>query len=179
MGGGETLQTQPVQPTYQQPKVEQTFVQPATNVQNTSPIDLGFSFDTPAVKPQTTQPFQQAPQAPQQTSQPILNQPQTFQPQPQVLPTQPLYPPQTNVPNAFNGLNLNYNNPTLPQQTPSYGQQNLYGYGQQQPGMMGGYPQQGLYGQQFQQPMAGFNPQTAAWGQSPQYQQPTSNCYFI
>lgn len=138
-------------------------------------MDFGFSFDTPAVKPQPVQqPIQQ--QTIQQ--QPIQQQ------QPQV---NPLYPNQQQpVQNTFNGLNLGFNNPTtLPQQQPLYGQQAPYGYGQQQGqyGMMGGYPQQptgGLYGQPYQQSMgqgmnmSGYNMQGMGFNQTPQYQQPTA-----
>lgn len=144
--------------------------------QNSSPIDFGFSFDTPVVKPQ---PIQQQP-----VQQPIQQQP--VQQQPQV---NPLYPTQQQpVQNTFNGLNLGFNNPTtLPQQQqPLYGQQAPYGYGQQQQGqygMMSGYPQQppgGLYGQPYPQPMGqgmnmgGYNMQGMAFNQTPQYQQPAT-----
>lgn len=140
-------------------------------------MDFGFSFDTPAVKPQSVQqPVQQ-----QQIQQPVQQQP--IQQQPQV---NPLYPTQQPVLNAFTGVNLGFNNPaTLPQQQPLYGQQGQYAYGQQQQGqygMMGGYPQQpqGIYGQPYQQPMGqgmnvgGYNMQGMGFNQTPQYQQPTA-----
>lgn len=176
LGGGQPVQQAPVQQTYQQPQ-QQTFVpQPTVPVQNTSAIDLGFSFDTPAVKPQpVTQPVTQPVQ---QMTQPVVTQPQ----QPQVNPIYQVQTPQTN----FGGLNMGYNAPTtLPQQPSLYGQQNIYGY-QQTQSQFPMYPQQppgGLYGQPYQQPMAmgGYNPQQGlGFGQTPQYQQPQSifYCYF-
>jgi hypothetical protein len=149
-------------------------------------MDFGFSFDTPSVQPQVTKPTQQfTHQTTQQTTQPQTFQPQ---PQPQAQVTQPLYPPQNTAQIGFNGLNMGFNNPsTFPQQSPVYGQQTPYGYGQQQGqfGMMGGYPQQpqpqpqqGIYGQQYQQPMGGYNAQNMPFGQVPQYQQPTSNFIY-
>ncbi len=168
-------------------------MQQPTTVQNTAPVDLGFSFETSPVSPQVTQVTQQQSTQPTQS---LIGQPQSFQPQhqpqhqPQNPVNQPLYPPQNNTQNGFNGLNMGYNNPTtFPQQNPVYGhgQQASFGYGQQQQGqygMMGGYPQQpqqqqGLYGQQFQQQMGqgmgAYNAPNLAFGQVPQYQQANSN----
>lgn len=174
LGGGVTEQQQQ---TYQQTQKqqEQMFVSPHVQT-NTNAVDLGFSFDVPATKPQVQQPVQQVVQQPVQN---IQQQPTLIQPQ--VTPSIPSQPPQ----NLYGGMNLGFNNPTAYQQPQLYGQQPPYGYGQQQGqyGIMGGYPQQpqqGLYGQQYQQPMGqgmsmGYGMQGMNFNQTSQYQQPTSN----
>ncbi len=149
-------------------------------VQQTNAFELGFSFETPATKPQPVQ-------VQQPVQQPILTPVQSFQPQVQA---QNPYQQPTNPAQNFNGLNINPygQQQQFPQQQPMYGQQQQFGaFGQQQPNnqfnIMGGYqqPMQPGYGQPYQQPMMqgqmgmGFN-QNQGFGQ--QYQQPQSNFVF-